>query len=148
MTDFHFVCDLSICCSVRQFRTNLHLQNPLECLQEEWASFCLWFEQMTSLLGRITDGWFRAVHSSAPELRGIEFPDSPSVSCPLSVTPLYESPCQSLWSQTTLFYCMDMSLLAMLTEGFSRFSRSKVKKKKITPLKEKLLQYFIASGKV
>lgn len=80
------------------------------------------------------------VHSSAVELRGIEFSDSPSVSCPLSVQPLYESPCQSLWSQTTIFYCMDTFLFFMLTEGFSRVSRSKVKKK-ITPLKEKLLNH-------
>lgn len=54
---------------------------------------------------------------SARAKREIEFPDSPSVSCSLSVTPLYESPCQSLWSQTTLFYCMDMSLFSILTGG-------------------------------
>lgn len=35
---------------------------------------------------------------------------------------------------------MDMSLFSMLTKGFSRVSRSKVKKK-ITPLKEKLLKH-------
>lgn len=33
------------------------------------------------------------------------------------VTPLYESPCHSLWSQTSLFYCTDMSLFSTLTGG-------------------------------
>lgn len=63
-----------------------------------------------------TDGPPRHIYQQQSE-GTIEFPDSPSVSCSLSATPLYESPCQCLWSQTTLFYCMDMSVFPILTRG-------------------------------
>lgn len=85
-------------------------------------SSCLWFGEMESLRGCITDCCFDTAHPSAPEQEGIEFPDSLSVLLSICNTPLWVTLSMSLRPGNLI--SLHGHVFVFHTHWRGRFSRS------------------------